>query len=152
MFARIAACVDGGPAGKHACSVATEMAARFHCALTLLTVLRSGEGESQTDLERLVPMDAESRSIHRFLEDARQAATERGIPKVEIVYLRGSVVDAILEYLRATPPDLVVVGTRGLSRRSRVLLGSVSSRLVSDAPCPVLVVRNVARRERHRSP
>ena len=37
--------------------------------------------------------------------------------------------------------DLVVVGSRGLGRLDRLLLGSVSTSVVQRAPCPVLVVR-----------
>lgn len=36
--------------------------------------------------------------------------------------------------------DLLVAGSRGYGPVMRVLLGSVSSRLIVDAPCPVLVV------------
>jgi nucleotide-binding universal stress UspA family protein len=36
--------------------------------------------------------------------------------------------------------SLVVVGTRGDARSGDALLGSVSSRLAADAPCPVLVI------------
>ena len=37
--------------------------------------------------------------------------------------------------------DLLVVGSRGRSGIASVLLGSVSSHLVSHAPCPVVVVK-----------
>jgi nucleotide-binding universal stress UspA family protein len=127
------------------------MAVRFGCALTLLTVLPWTERDAQPDLERLVPMDAEGRPIHRILEDAQADATLKGVPSTEIVYLRGNVVESILHRLEEAPPDLVVVGTRGLSRGSRLLLGSVSSRLVTEAPCPVLVVRTV-RQAKGKSP
>jgi nucleotide-binding universal stress UspA family protein len=35
---------------------------------------------------------------------------------------------------------LLVLGSRGYGPVARVLLGSVSRRVVADAPCPVLVV------------
>jgi len=143
MFARILACVDPSPTGQHACLVAIEMASRFVCRLTLLTVLPSTTKEAQPDLERLVPVDAKGRPLHRILEDAQGEALAKGVPSAEIVYLRGKVVESILAHLEHSPPDLLVVGTRGLSRGSRLLLGSVSSRLVTEAPCPVLVVRTV---------
>jgi len=37
--------------------------------------------------------------------------------------------------------DVVVVGTRGLGTLSRLLLGSVSSYVIENAPCSVFVVR-----------
>ncbi|MGP8078801.1 MAG: universal stress protein [Thermoplasmata archaeon] len=143
MFGRILACVDASPTGQHACAAAIEMATRFGCRLTLLTVLPAAGKDPQPDLERLVPMDSMNRPIPRIMEDAQSEALRKGIPAAEIVYLRGKVVESILEHLERAPPDLVVVGTRGLSRGSRILLGSVSSRLVTEAPCPVLVVRTV---------
>lgn len=37
--------------------------------------------------------------------------------------------------------DLIVIGTRGLTGFKRVIEGSVSSQVVADAPCSVLVVK-----------
>ena len=36
--------------------------------------------------------------------------------------------------------DLLVTGSRGYGPMTRVLLGSVSRKLINEAPCPVLVV------------
>ncbi|HEV8050377.1 MAG TPA: universal stress protein [Thermoplasmata archaeon] len=145
MAGRILACVDPSPSGRQALASAIEMAVKFGRGLTLLTVLAGSEADSHPDLDRLVPIDSEGRSIQRVLEDAQAEATKRGVSSTEIVYLRGDPLDAILAYLEKASPELVVVGTRGRSRGSRLLLGSVSSRLVSEAPCPVLVVRPVRR-------
>lgn len=145
MFARIVACVDGKPTGLHAGEVAIETAARFGSGLTFVTVLPRSDSPEAEGLERLIPANPQGKTIHHELEEIETRAKQRGIKSTEIVYLRGAPTEAILEYLASVPPDLVVVGTRGLSRGSRLLLGSVSSRLVADAPCPVMVVRNVAR-------
>jgi nucleotide-binding universal stress UspA family protein len=143
VFARILVCVDPSPTGEHACRVAIEMAVRFRCGLTLLTVLPTSSKGAQPDLERLVPIDARGRPLQRILEEAQADALKQGVRSAEIVYLRGKVVESILAHLKHGPPDLLVVGTRGLPRGSRLLLGSVSSRLVAEAPCPVLVARTV---------
>jgi nucleotide-binding universal stress UspA family protein len=37
--------------------------------------------------------------------------------------------------------DLIVIGSRGLTGLQRILEGSVSSQVVTDAPCSVLVVK-----------
>jgi len=49
-------------------------------------------------------------------------------------------VAALLEEAKDHDADLIVVGTRGLGPVKRLLLGSVSSRVTADAPCPVAVV------------
>jgi nucleotide-binding universal stress UspA family protein len=143
VFARIVACVDASPTGLRALEAGIEMAARFGCALTLLTVLPEGASDVGADLESLVPSHEGGRPLRQTITEAVEAAKHRGAAEADGVYLRGKAVDEILRYLGRTPVDLVVVGTRGLSRGSRLLLGSVSSRLVAEAPCPVLVVRPV---------
>ncbi len=143
MVGKILGCVDPSAAGQRACAAAIEMAVRFGQGLVLATVLSGTDKGTHPDLDRLVPIESDGRSIQGVLEDAQAEALRKGVPSVEIVYLRGDPLDAILAYLEQAPPELVVVGTRGRSRGSRLLLGSVSSRLVSEAPCPVLVVRTV---------
>jgi len=145
MYGRIVACVDHSPDGQLACRAAIDLSVRLGSRLTLLTVLPWAGKDAQPDLERLIPMDPSGRPIHRMLEDAQAEALKKGVPSVEISYLRGKPAESILEHLRATPPDLVVVGTRGRSRGSRLLMGSVSSRLVAEAPCTVLVARPTRR-------
>jgi len=53
----------------------------------------------------------------------------------------GNPADAILEKARTWPADLIVVGTHGRSALGRVLLGSVSLKLIREAPCSVRVAR-----------
>ena len=48
---------------------------------------------------------------------------------------------ALLEKAKAWPADLIVVGTHGRSALSRVVLGSVSLKVVREAPCSVRVGR-----------
>ena len=57
--------------------------------------------------------------------------------------LRGPAHD-ISEAARHYGVDLIVVGTRGHTRLGGFLLGSVTQRLLTLAPCPVLAVPSVA--------
>jgi nucleotide-binding universal stress UspA family protein len=57
----------------------------------------------------------------------------------EIAY--GPPAKAIVEYARTLNPDLIVMGTHGRSGVPHLLLGSVAERVVREAPCPVLTVR-----------
>jgi nucleotide-binding universal stress UspA family protein len=47
----------------------------------------------------------------------------------------------IIKYAKEKEVDLIVVGTKGRSGMSKVLLGSVASKVVTYSPCSVLVVR-----------
>lgn len=52
----------------------------------------------------------------------------------------GRVVQEILQTARALPADLIVLGTHGRSGFERLLLGSVTERVLRKATCPVLAV------------
>ena len=52
-----------------------------------------------------------------------------------------SVVSTIVEYAVSENADLIVIGTRGRSGISKMLLGSVALGVVTYAPCPVVVVK-----------
>ncbi len=58
---------------------------------------------------------------------------------VEIV--TGDPAEEIVRLAKIYDADLIVLGSRGLTGMKRILLGSVSSQIVEDAPCSVLVVK-----------
>ena len=61
--------------------------------------------------------------------------------KTEVVERPTSTVPAIVDYAERNKVDLIVVGTRGRSGFTKLLLGSVASGVVTYASCPVMVVK-----------
>jgi nucleotide-binding universal stress UspA family protein len=55
--------------------------------------------------------------------------------------LAGSPAEAIVQVATTRKSELIVMGSRGLGRLQGALLGSNSQKVVSHAPCPVLIVR-----------
>jgi nucleotide-binding universal stress UspA family protein len=53
----------------------------------------------------------------------------------------GDPAEVIIEAAKRTNAELIVVGTRGHGAARRLVLGSVSLKVVHEAPCDVLVVR-----------
>jgi nucleotide-binding universal stress UspA family protein len=53
----------------------------------------------------------------------------------------GHPADQILELAREVGADLVFIGSHGLTGVERILIGSVSERVVREAHCPVMVAR-----------
>ena len=76
-----------------------------------------------------------------FTEIIRNAEQKRIRIKTDVIDSPLSVVSALVNYADQEKADLIVIGTRGQSGISRMLLGSVASGVVIYAPCPVLVVR-----------
>jgi nucleotide-binding universal stress UspA family protein len=54
----------------------------------------------------------------------------------------GGPAGAILEQARDLGAGMIVLGSRGLSPLSGLLLGSVAHKVIQLAPCPVLVIRD----------
>ncbi len=65
--------------------------------------------------------------------------------RVGAIITRGRVADEIVARARKERADLIIVGARGLSNIERFLLGSVSQKIVTYAPCSVLVVKQKTR-------
>lgn len=59
--------------------------------------------------------------------------------QIEIV--SGDPAEEIIRLANIHHADLIVIGNRGLTGFKRVIEGSVSSQVVADAPCSVLVVK-----------
>ena len=74
------------------------------------------------------------------LEDAEAFLRERGVD-ARAVGARGDPADVIVEEARESAADLIVLGPRDRNLLERLLLGSVSSKVIHDAPCDVLLVR-----------
>ena len=73
--------------------------------------------------------------------DAFVAETRSPVP-VDTVVVEGSVTKEITRLARELPADLLVMGTHGRSGFDRLLLGSVTEKMLRTAPCPVLTVPN----------
>ena len=142
-FARITVAIDGSPHSEEALASAIDLALTCRSELTILAVAPLVPVYLPPAGPYVPPAVSDSEAFHyRDLVDAAvKRARDAGVTAVTGACREGVVVDEILSELETHPPDLVVVGSRGLSAAKRLLIGSISGALVSHAPCPVLVVR-----------
>ncbi|MHB8868174.1 MAG: universal stress protein [Thermoleophilia bacterium] len=89
------------------------------------------------------PSREDSREIHegRDLVDTIVTRLEAQGVDAEPDVLEGPAAEAILNAADAHHADLIVMGSRGLGQVGSLLLGSTSTRVLHDAPVPVLVAR-----------
>jgi nucleotide-binding universal stress UspA family protein len=92
-------------------------------------------------IRMLKEIESERRGqLENVLEKAT-AELEGSITRVTRSTPTGNPADVIVAAAAAHDADLVVVGARGLGGMSRLLLGSVSERVLQYARCPVLIVK-----------
>lgn len=80
-------------------------------------------------------------SLREKGEKLVEEALSRLGPWAEGHVLEGDPAHEIVRFAREVGASLIVVGSRGLSTIRRVLMGSVSSRVVQESPIDVLVVK-----------
>jgi hypothetical protein len=125
---RILLCTDGSRFSDAAAVSAAKIA---HCCAAPITVVSA-----------LVPSHSERRqqegreAVARTVAQLRQEGVD-----VEGVALPGEADDVIIRLAEEKGADLIVVGTHGRTGFGKVLLGSVSERVIGKAKCAVLLVK-----------
>ena len=156
LFKKILVAMDGSENSQKAAQAALELAEKLRTELVVLHAIIPPASYYQTTIASPTAMSLPSPSQHEidaYYDYARKVATSivgeveskakrQGIHiKTEIPEAVSSVVETIINHAVKEDVDLVVVGTRGLGGFKKLLLGSVSTGVVSHAHCPVLVVR-----------
>ena len=95
-------------------------------------------------VKMLKELEAERRAeLDKVLERAATHLEDR-ITRVTKTTPAGNPADEILAIADAFDADLIVVGARGMRGVARLLLGSVSERVLRHARCPVLIVKETS--------
>ncbi len=143
MVKNILVAIDGSAASRAAALFAFGLAAQTKAKVTLLTVLPqpevlpmgpfSGYAATSPTLN-----EADMKALKTRLDEI--AADAKGFECERVIEI-GPVVDTIVDRAAKYSVDLIVIGARGLGAGKRLLLGSVSDRVVHAAHCPVTVWR-----------
>jgi nucleotide-binding universal stress UspA family protein len=144
LFRRILVPVDGSELSLQAVRMALQVVALCPaCEMGVLYVIDrlvlaelvrfSKRSEKAVEAE----LDEQGR---RYLELARQQAERQGV-SVDCQIRRGDPFEEIITAASDAHADLIIMGHTGRRGTTRVLMGSVTERVLDYAPCPVLVVK-----------
>jgi nucleotide-binding universal stress UspA family protein len=139
---RIIVATDGSTIANRAIDAGASLAKATGADLILLTVGGSVTGAELRDLASTAGdlSDTMQLAADKILKQARRRAQRLGVRSVTLKTGWGDPGDAIIDTVKRLKGDLLVIGRRGQSRLSALLLGSVSQKLASFAPCAVMIV------------
>ncbi len=141
-MACIVVATDGSGGASRALDVAAELAKAMAFDLLIVTVADRLLGEEVRQLARTeVRAGAVLEALAaQTLKAAEARARELGVTRIDVRTGWGDATQSLLDIAASNGARMIVVGRRGRGQLTGLLLGSVSQKLVSLAPCPVVVV------------
>lgn len=143
MTKKILVAADGSPASDRAVAFAANCAAADNAELLIVTIsdglvsesLRSMARAERATVQQMLDLEATA-----ILAEARRIASQCGLVHAKTRSENGDPAAVILDVALAEGVDFIVVGKRGRGRLEGLLLGSVSQKIASLAPCAVAII------------
>jgi len=144
-FKSIVVATDGSKYSAAAASEAIGIAKRNNSKLTVLAVVPA-DIAMPTDidfaaLQRDKLADQDMQMAEKNAKAVKEAAQKAGVDAQAFV-MSGKPADAIIEIAKDKSADLIVVGSHGRTGLDRLLMGSVTERVIVISSCAVLAVKS----------
>lgn len=143
---RILVPIDGSPASEKAAKKSIEIAKQYGSEVTFISIADFrgkytyvGDGVISLPINHSQISALILENQTKMLDAFTSIIDSKGI-EVKKVVICGVPYEEILKYANEANCDLIVMGRRGFSKIKRFFVGSVTQRIISDAPCPVLVI------------
>lgn len=134
---RILVPIDGSRSSRAAADLAFRFVDSYGSEVTVATVADVPShlyGISAQAVDQIV---SESRD---HLDQIRREAESREID-AEYLIREGAPAEILIEWAGTQESDLIVMGSHGRTGLTRLLMGSVTDRVIKNSTCPILVVR-----------
>jgi len=104
----------------------------------VLSVVQVPEPADLVEMDAII--DSATEHYEEMFKELRQKGAAANVPVTTEVAV-GHPADQIVHYAAEKGCDMVILGHRGKSRMEKWLIGSVSKRVTTYAPCTVTIVR-----------
>lgn len=146
MIEKILVCTDGSDHALQATILAAELCQKFGCEIILFNVFFCPYAQApdtgmweialgEAAIDKLCKEDLE-----HIKQDALPVLEQAGVP-YRIVQEIGHPVEEIIQASIREKADMIILGSRGLSRWKALMMGSVTDGVIHQASCPALIVR-----------
>ncbi len=131
------ACTDGSPASKGAVFGALALARACRSQVTLLQILEYNLGFTGLAPEAVIQWEQE---VAAYLSEVKARADDLGVPTETVVRRADQAFAAIVAEAEKRQADLIVMGRHGKHGLTKLLMGSVTERVIGLSPVNVLVI------------
>lgn len=140
MFENILLAVDGSEHALNAARMAASLAKVMNSQTLRIVVAYDPIPVHLGDPYMQEAINARISETDQIIQRAVQAVGT--VPaEVHTDMIEGDPAEMIIEVAKTRDSDVIIMGSRGLGKLAGLLLGSTSQKVVSYAPCPVLIVR-----------
>lgn len=140
IMKRILVAHDGFEHSDSALRKAIELAEDMRACLLVITVVSDIEYEEADEPVRPQVLQDKLAEAREAMRRVGESLSRQNL-ECRTMVRHGEPADKIIEYSGRIKADMVVVGSRSRSAAAKFLLGSVSSKVLADSRCPVLVVK-----------
>jgi nucleotide-binding universal stress UspA family protein len=141
MFSKILVPIDGSENSIRAFSYALYLSKNLNGEITTLHVADAPPTvyiQSQKTLDELLEKYAKGRNK---IFNEYQRLAEKEVIKIKTELALGDPGKEIIKFSLKSQSDVIVMGNRGIGHLKEMFLGSVSSMVIRDTKCPVLIVK-----------
>ena len=140
---KILVAYDGSPHSKEALNWAIDLSIMSGAEVAAVKVFeKASYSSAEFDVSNYPAfIDAMRTEGQRLIDEMIAVGQVRGV-NITGELLQGNIAGEILSYAKQNNFDLIIAGTKGHGALAELLMGSVTSNLVSLAHVPVLVVKD----------
>ena len=141
---KFAVLVDGSDPSMRAAKYTAELASAVGATVEIIHVMNldsrlNAVSTLKSDYTPEIVLEESRAQGRQILEEAKAL-----FPETIELYLRlvtGRPVEKALDFCQEMQPDLVILGARGLGGIKGAVLGSISTALLENMECPLLIIK-----------
>lgn len=142
-FKNILVATDGSKYSDAAAAEAVNIAKLCGATLTAISVVPSEAASPfdivNSEMQKGLIADKELKAAEDNIRKVKESAEREGLKTTGLIY-SGTPYEAITITAKEKKADLIVIGSHGRTGITRLLMGSVTERVIGHADCAVLVV------------
>ncbi|HXV88264.1 MAG TPA: universal stress protein [Nitrososphaeraceae archaeon] len=144
MYPKILVPVDGSEISYRALNAALFFSEKLGSEITVIHVMEDipiTHIESQKLLNDMLEISVACKQQGQdILSKCSETAKNKGL-MVNTILLKGNPASKVLDFCKNGKYDVIILGSRGRGKIKEIILGSVSSKILHNSSCPVLLIK-----------